>query len=170
MADLYGYVAWSFLCWAALNPNKTYIQVVQIAFLNFSKPEQEFDLLSPVAPCQSSPFSFSPLQRSSCMTYFRWVLTSAWHCKQTSPVLSYLTPHWAPPHTASLEVFRLDGALSNLIWWKVSLYTAGDWNKTIFKVPSNSNLSMIFSTSSENRSEIRVSFHNTATEYGCAFA
>lgn len=104
MADLYGYVAWSFLCWAALNPNKTYIQVVQIAFLNFSKPEQEFDLLSPVAPCQSSPFSFSPLQRSSCMTYFRWVLTLAWHCKQTSPVLSYLTPHWAPPHTAS--VFR----------------------------------------------------------------
>lgn len=33
MADLYGYVACSFLCWAALNPNKTYIQVVQIAFL-----------------------------------------------------------------------------------------------------------------------------------------
>jgi len=30
----------------------------------------------------------------------------------------------------SLEVFRarLDGALSNLVWWKVSLPMAGGWN------------------------------------------
>jgi len=30
----------------------------------------------------------------------------------------------------SLAVFktRLDGALSNLVWWKVSLHMAGGWN------------------------------------------
>jgi len=32
---------------------------------------------------------------------------------------------------------RLDGALSTLGWWKMSLLMAGDWNQTIFKVPSN---------------------------------
>jgi len=46
----------------------------------------------------------------------------------------------------SLAVFkaRLDGALSNLVWWKVSLPMAG-WtgNRMIFKVPSNPNHSMI---------------------------
>lgn len=136
------------------------------SLLNFSKPEQEFDLLSPVALCQSSPFSFSPLQRSSCMTYFRWVLSSACHCKQTSPVLSYLTPHWAPPHTASLEVVRLDGALSNLIWWKVSLYTSGGCTRqSLRSLPTQT-----FPWFSAPPLKIGVSFHNTATEYGCAFA
>ena len=45
----------------------------------------------------------------------------------------------------SLKVFkaRLDGALSNLVWWKVSLPMAGGWNYMIFKVPSNPNHSMI---------------------------
>jgi len=32
---------------------------------------------------------------------------------------------------------RLEGALSNLVWWKVSLLMAGGWNQMIFKVPSN---------------------------------
>jgi len=43
----------------------------------------------------------------------------------------------------SLAVFkaRLDGALSNLVWWKVSLQ--GGWNQVIFKVPSDPNHSMI---------------------------
>jgi len=37
----------------------------------------------------------------------------------------------------SLAVFkaRLDGALSNLVWWKVSLPMAGGWNEMIFKIP-----------------------------------
>jgi len=45
----------------------------------------------------------------------------------------------------SLEVFkvRLDAALSNLFWWKVSLLMAGGWNQMIFKVPSNPHHSMI---------------------------
>jgi len=45
----------------------------------------------------------------------------------------------------SLEVFkaRLDGALSNLVWWKVSLPMAGSGNKMICKDPSNPNHSMI---------------------------
>jgi len=45
----------------------------------------------------------------------------------------------------SLEVFkaRLDGALSNLAEWKVSLLMAGGWNQMIFKVPSNPYHSMI---------------------------
>jgi len=45
----------------------------------------------------------------------------------------------------SLTVFkgRLDEALSNLVWWKVALPTAGGGNKMIFKVPSNSNYSVI---------------------------
>jgi len=43
----------------------------------------------------------------------------------------------------SLAVFkaRLDGALSNLVWWKVSPPMAG--GLMIFKVPSNPNHSMI---------------------------
>jgi len=47
----------------------------------------------------------------------------------------------------SLEVFktRLDGALSNLGWWKMSLLMAGGWNQMIFKVSSNPNHSMILS-------------------------
>jgi len=46
----------------------------------------------------------------------------------------------------SLEAFkaRLDGAMSNLVWWKVSLLMAGGaWNEMIFKVPSNPNHTMI---------------------------
>ena len=45
----------------------------------------------------------------------------------------------------SLAVFkaRLDGALSNLVWWKGSLLMAGCWNEMIYKVPSNPNRSVI---------------------------
>ena len=45
----------------------------------------------------------------------------------------------------SLAVFKagLDGALSNLVWWKVSLPMAGGWNQVIFKVPSNPNHFMV---------------------------
>jgi len=45
----------------------------------------------------------------------------------------------------SLAVFkaRLDGALSNLVWWKVSLPMAGGWNQMIFKVPSSPYCSII---------------------------
>jgi len=45
----------------------------------------------------------------------------------------------------SLAVFkaRLDGALSTLVWWKVSLPMAGGWDLTICKVPSNPNRSVI---------------------------
>jgi len=45
----------------------------------------------------------------------------------------------------SLEAFkaRLDGAVSNLGWWEVSLPIAGGWNYMILKVPSNPNHSMI---------------------------
>ena len=58
--------------------------------------------------------------------------------------------HWHRLHrevvdAPSLEVFeaRLDGALSNLVWWKVSLPMAGGLELVIFKVPSNPNHSMI---------------------------
>jgi len=45
----------------------------------------------------------------------------------------------------SLAVFkgRLDRALSNLVWWKVSLPMAGGWNWMIFKAPSNPTHSVI---------------------------
>ena len=45
----------------------------------------------------------------------------------------------------SLAVFkaRLDGALSNLGWWKMSLPMAGCWNEMIFKDLSNPNRSVI---------------------------
>jgi len=45
----------------------------------------------------------------------------------------------------SLEVFRagLDGVLSNLVWWKVSLSWQGAWNEMSFKVVSNLNHSVI---------------------------
>jgi len=46
----------------------------------------------------------------------------------------------------SLEAFkaRLDGALSNLVWWNVSLPPwQGGWNWTIYEVLSNPNHSMI---------------------------
>jgi len=41
----------------------------------------------------------------------------------------------------SLEVFkaRLDGALSTVVWWKVSLPMAGGWNEIAYKVSSNPN-------------------------------
>ena len=47
----------------------------------------------------------------------------------------------------SLAVFkaRLDGALSSLVWWKVSLPMAGAWNEMILKVPSIPNHSVILS-------------------------
>jgi len=56
--------------------------------------------------------------------------------------------HWIPSEAVdapSLEVFkaRLDGALSNLVQWKVSLPMAGIWNSTIFKVLPKPNLSRI---------------------------
>jgi len=56
--------------------------------------------------------------------------------------------HWLPREAvdaSSLAVFkvRLDGALSNLVWWKVSWPMAGRWNQMTFKVPSNPNHSMI---------------------------
>jgi len=38
---------------------------------------------------------------------------------------------------------RLDGALSNLGWWKMSLLMAGGLEPDIFKVPSNSDQSMV---------------------------
>jgi len=45
----------------------------------------------------------------------------------------------------SLAVFkaRLDGALSTLGWWNMSLLMVGGWNHMIFKVPSNPNYSSI---------------------------
>jgi len=45
----------------------------------------------------------------------------------------------------SLAVFkaRLNGALSNLVWWKVSLLMSVGWNQMILKVPSNTYHSMI---------------------------
>jgi len=39
---------------------------------------------------------------------------------------------------------RLDGAVSNLVWWKGSLPVAGDWNHMIYTVPSNPNHSIIW--------------------------
>ncbi len=45
----------------------------------------------------------------------------------------------------SLAVFkaRLDGAVGDLVWWKVSLPGVGGWNVVVFKVPSSPNHSMI---------------------------
>ena len=55
----------------------------------------------------------------------------------------------------SLAVFkaRLDGALRNLVWCKVSLLMAGGWNRVIFKIPSNPYHSVILTPVSfcENR-------------------
>jgi len=58
--------------------------------------------------------------------------------------------HWprlprAAVAAPSLAVFkaRLDGSLSNLGWWKMSLLMAGGWNQMIFKVPSNPNHSVM---------------------------
>ena len=48
----------------------------------------------------------------------------------------------AAPSLEGLKA-RLDGALSTLVWWKVSLLMAGDWHQVIFQVPSNPNHSMI---------------------------
>jgi len=48
----------------------------------------------------------------------------------------------AAPSLAGFKA-RLDGALSTLVWWKMSLLMAGGWNQMIFKVPSNPNRSMI---------------------------
>lgn len=37
----------------------------------------------------------------------------------------------------SLEVFQVgpEGVISNLLWWEMSLATAGSWNWTVFGVP-----------------------------------
>jgi len=53
----------------------------------------------------------------------------------------------------SLEAFqaRLDGAVSNLAQWEVSLPMAGGWNRRISKVPSNPNHSDSFSFEDEGR-------------------
>jgi len=48
----------------------------------------------------------------------------------------------AAPSLAVLKA-RLDGALSNLVWWEMSLLMAGGWNQMSFKVPSNTNHSVI---------------------------
>jgi len=48
----------------------------------------------------------------------------------------------AAPSLAGFKA-RLDGALSNVVWWKVSLSMAGGWNWVICKAPSNSNHSVI---------------------------
>ena len=48
----------------------------------------------------------------------------------------------AAPSLAVLKA-RLDGALSNLVWWKMSLPMAWGWNQMSFKVPSSPNHSMI---------------------------
>jgi len=48
------------------------------------------------------------------------------------------------PSLAVLKA-RLDGALSNLVWWKMSMAWTwqGGWNQMIFKVPSDPYQSMI---------------------------
>jgi len=49
----------------------------------------------------------------------------------------------AAPSLAGFKA-RLDGALSTLGWWEMSLLMAeGGWNQMIFKVPSNPYHSMI---------------------------
>jgi len=48
----------------------------------------------------------------------------------------------AAPSLAVLKA-RLDGALSNLVWWKCPCPWQGGWNQMTFKVPSNPNHSMI---------------------------
>jgi len=48
----------------------------------------------------------------------------------------------AAPSLAVLKT-RLDGALSNLLEWKVSLLMTGVWNEMVFKVPDNPKHSMI---------------------------
>jgi len=48
----------------------------------------------------------------------------------------------AAPSLAALKA-RLDGALSTLGWWKMSLLMAGGGNWMSFKVPSNTNRSVI---------------------------
>jgi len=48
----------------------------------------------------------------------------------------------AAPSLAVLKA-RLDGAWSNLGWWKGSLSMAGEWDWVICKVPSSPNLSTI---------------------------
>ena len=48
----------------------------------------------------------------------------------------------AAPSLAAFKA-RLDGALSNLGWRRMSLLMAGGFNQMIFKVPSNPNHSLI---------------------------
>ena len=47
------------------------------------------------------------------------------------------------PENSQVFQARLDGALSNLGWWKMFLLMAGGLEPDIFKVPSNPNHSMI---------------------------
>lgn len=37
-----------------------------------------------------------------------------------------------------VRCFPAHGALGNLVWWEVSLSTAGTWNQMMFKLPFNS--------------------------------
>ena len=50
----------------------------------------------------------------------------------------------AAPSLAGFKA-RLDGALSTLVWCKMSLLMAGGWNQMSCKVPSNPNHSNILS-------------------------
>jgi len=47
----------------------------------------------------------------------------------------------AAPSLAGFEA-RLDGALSTMGWWKMSMLMAGGWDQMIFEDPSNPNCSM----------------------------
>jgi len=47
----------------------------------------------------------------------------------------------AAPSLAGFNA-RLDGALSTLGWWKMSLLMAGGWNWMVCKVPSHPNHSV----------------------------
>jgi len=54
-------------------------------------------------------------------------------------------PVAAAPSLAVLKA-GLDGALSTLGWWKVSLPMAGGWIQMIFEVPSNPDWSVVLWT------------------------
>ena len=51
-------------------------------------------------------------------------------------------PREVSPSLAVLKA-RLDGALSTMGWWKMSLLVAGGWDQVVWKVPSNTERSAI---------------------------